>query len=51
MVSRHGDWANDVRYLHGKGVAPRRTMNVPLFAIWMAVLSILTIVAFITELA
>ncbi len=50
MGSGHGDWANAVRYFHGKGVAPRRMIRVPFFAVLVAGLSILTVVALFIEI-
>ena len=49
MSSSHGDWANAVRYFHGKGAAPRRTIHGPVFAIAVFFLSALTILALIVE--
>ncbi|MEG3586173.1 MAG: hypothetical protein VX353_02630 [Actinomycetota bacterium] len=49
MASSHGDWANAVRYFHGKGAAPRRSIQIPFFTVLMLGLSVLTVVALVVE--
>ena len=49
MASSQRDWANDVRYYHGKGQAPRRSVQFPLFSMCVISLAVLTIAALIVE--
>jgi len=49
MASSQRDWANDVRYYHGKGQAPRRSLQFSLFSMCVVSLSVLTIAALIVE--
>jgi len=51
MASSHGNWANEVRYYHGKGNAPRRSIHIPFFAVLVLGLSILTVVALVVEIS
>ncbi|MEC7844276.1 MAG: hypothetical protein VX594_02695 [Actinomycetota bacterium] len=51
MASSHGNWANEVRYYHGKGNAPRRSIHFPFFTVIVLGLSILTVVALVVEIS
>ena len=47
MASSQRDWANDVRYYHGKGQAPRRSIQFPFFGMCVISLAVLTVAALI----
>ena len=51
MASSQRDWANDVRYYHGKGQAPRRSIQFPFFGMCVISLAVLTVAALIVEFA
>ena len=51
MASSHGNWAKEVRYYHGKGNAPRRSIHIPFFSVLVLGLSVLTVVALVVEIS
>jgi hypothetical protein len=49
MASSQGNWANDVRYYHGKGQAPRRSVQFPFFGLCILSLAVLTVATLVIE--
>ena len=49
MATSQRDWADDVRYYHGKGTAPRRVVQFPFFGLCILSLFALTVTVLVLE--